>query len=62
MVPRPEGTILFKNRDIKDFTARVKMVWDNYDYYKSKAKSIEVENGLNKMLEIYNRLVEGNKR
>jgi len=48
VVPRPKGTILFKNRNMEDFVAQVKIVWDNYDYYKSKAESIKVENGLNK--------------
>jgi glycosyltransferase involved in cell wall biosynthesis len=55
--PRPAGTIIFRNRDIGDFIDRVKMVWDNYDYYKSKSEAIEVGNGFNKTLEIYSRMV-----
>jgi len=61
VVPRPEGTVLFKNRNTEDFVAHVKMVWDNYDYYKSKVESIEVENGLNKILKIYSSLANKNK-
>ena len=61
VVPRPEGTVLFKNRDVADFIARVKMVWDNYGYYKSKMESLEVENGLSKILEMYRRLASKSK-
>lgn len=53
VVPRPEGTVLFKNRDVEDFIARVKMVWDSYGYYKSQIESIEVENGLGEILKVY---------
>ena len=61
VVPRPEGTILFKNRNMEDFVVRVKMAWDNYDYYKSKVESLEVENGLNKILEVYSSLASKHK-
>jgi len=54
VVPRPEGTVLFTNRDTEDFIARVKMVCDNYEQYKSQIESIEVENGLSEILKVYN--------
>ena len=60
VVLRPKGTVLFKNRNMEDFVASIKMVWDNYDYYKAKVESIEVENGLNKILKVYSSLA--NKR
>ena len=61
VVPRPEGTVLFKNRDVEDFIARVKMVWDNYGYYKSRMESTEVENGLNEILKVYSSLASKGK-
>lgn len=61
VVPRPEGTVLFKNRDVADFIDRVKMVWDNYSYYKSKMESLEVENGLSKTLGVYRSLASKGK-
>ncbi len=39
VVPRPEGTILFKNRDIHDFTAKVQDVLENYPYYRQRLNS-----------------------
>ena len=56
VVSRPEGTVLFKNRDVADFIARVKMVWDNYDYYKSRMESIEMTSGLSEILKVYRSL------
>jgi glycosyltransferase involved in cell wall biosynthesis len=54
--PRPDGVILFKNRDLNDFVNAVQKVWENYDEYKKKLESMEVESGIHKILEIYNRL------
>jgi hypothetical protein len=54
--PRPAGTLLFKNRDIEDFTSRLKMVWDNYKEYKAKAEALEIGSGLGEILAIYRRL------
>jgi glycosyltransferase involved in cell wall biosynthesis len=61
VVPRPGGTVLFKNRDVDDFIARVKMVWENYSYYKSEMESLEMENGLSKILGIYRSLASQSK-
>ncbi len=60
--PRPEGVTLFKNRDIDSFTDNVEMVLDNYDQFKCKAESIEVESGINKILWVYNYLVNGREQ
>lgn len=54
--PRPNGVILFKNRDLDDFVNVVQRVWENYDTYKRKLEFIEVESGVNKIVQIYNRL------
>ena len=48
-----EGTVLFKNRDMEDFIARVKMVWDSYGYYKSKMESLKLEKGISVILKVY---------
>lgn len=60
-IPRPAGTVLFKNRDVEDFISRVKMVWDNYDDYKAKAETVKMESGLEEILEIYRSLAGENK-
>jgi glycosyltransferase involved in cell wall biosynthesis len=51
--PRPEGTVIFRNRDVEDFIARVKMVWDNYDDYREKTNSLKIESGLKEILQVY---------
>jgi glycosyltransferase involved in cell wall biosynthesis len=56
--PRPEGAELFKSRDIEDFIARVKTVWDNYGHHKSKIESLEVASGRGGILDIYRNLVD----
>jgi glycosyltransferase involved in cell wall biosynthesis len=53
---RPEGTVLFKNRDMAGFIARVKSVWENYDEYKAKLESLAVTSPLDDILGIYRRL------
>jgi len=53
VTPRPEGTVLFRNRDVEDFIDRVKMVWDNYDEYRSKITSLEGSSGADEILNIY---------
>ncbi len=54
--PRPNGVILFKNRDINSFTKNVEKVWDNYTQFKKEAESIVADSGVNKILEVYNSL------
>ena len=55
-VPRPEGVILFKNRDIQDFITMTKNVLDNYKLYKSKVNNLESARGFDRILEVYNEL------
>lgn len=55
-VPRPEGVILFKNRDAQDFITTTKNVLDNYKLYKSKVNNLESVRGFDRILEVYNEL------
>jgi glycosyltransferase involved in cell wall biosynthesis len=57
-VPRPEGTILFKSRDINDFTLKVKDMIDNYEQYKKILKTVRMEDSFEKIMKIYQMLSE----
>jgi glycosyltransferase involved in cell wall biosynthesis len=54
---RPGGTILFENRNVIDFTDRVKTVWENYTDYKAKLESLEVPDVMSEILNIYRHVV-----
>lgn len=54
--PRPEGTILFKCRDIDDLTSKVKEVLDNYDEHKKRLETITLENNAEKIINIYQKI------
>ena len=54
---RPYGTIIFKNRDIDDFTKKVKDVLDNYKKYKKKIVNIELKDNIKKIVRVYKSLV-----
>ncbi len=51
-VVRPEGTILFKNRDANDLTQKVKDMLDDYESYKNKLKMVRFEDNFKRILEI----------
>lgn len=53
--PRPAGTVIFKSRNIDDFIARVKKVWENSSEYKVRLESLELPDVLNEILAIYRR-------
>lgn len=55
-VPRPEGTILFKSRDIDDFILKVKDVLDNYEDHKKRLESVILEDNAEKIIKIYQNL------
>jgi len=55
-VPRPEGTIVFKSRDVNDFTLKVKDVLDNYQEHKKRMEEVELENNAKRLIEVYHRL------
>jgi glycosyltransferase involved in cell wall biosynthesis len=51
--PRPEGTIIFQNQNLNDFSEKVKGVLENSDHYKIKLNNIKYENNFKKLLNIY---------
>jgi glycosyltransferase involved in cell wall biosynthesis len=60
IVPRPESTKIFRNRDIEDFILKVKEILDNYNLVKEKIKKKDVENNAEKILEIYQKMTNLN--
>jgi glycosyltransferase involved in cell wall biosynthesis len=54
---RPEGTILFKNRDANDLTQKVKDILDNCKVYKEKLETLKLEDNSEKLLKIFHKLV-----
>jgi len=56
VVTRPEGTILFKNRDIDDFTLKVKDVLDNYQYYKQRINSLTLDDYSARIVHVYQKV------
>jgi glycosyltransferase involved in cell wall biosynthesis len=53
---RPEGVILFKNRDLRDFILKVKDVLDNYQWHRKRIEVVEIEDNFEKIMNIYRRL------
>jgi len=53
VVSRPEGTILFKNRDINDLTQKVEGILKNYEEYKDGLKNINIEDNTLKLIAVY---------
>jgi glycosyltransferase involved in cell wall biosynthesis len=56
VVIRPEGTIVFKNRDIDDFTLKVKDLLDNYQQYKQILNSLTFDDNASRILQVYQRV------
>jgi glycosyltransferase involved in cell wall biosynthesis len=50
---RPQGTTLFKNRDIKDLISKTTFILDNYNVKRRELGNIEVEDYSKELLEIY---------
>lgn len=50
---RPEGTILFKNRDIKDLYIKTKYCIEHYLECKKQLDNIEFENNAEKIIQVY---------
>jgi len=53
VVARPRECILFKSRDIKDFTLKTKDVLDNYKYYKKKLDKVKIEDNAEEVIKVY---------
>lgn len=60
-VERPEGTTVFKTRDLQDLTSKILLVINNLDYYKAKARASKPESNAMKMVSLYNSLRGRNK-
>jgi glycosyltransferase involved in cell wall biosynthesis len=56
VVTRPEGTIIFKNRDIDDFTLTVKDLLDNYQEYKQRLNSLTFDDYAAEILHVYQKV------
>ena len=56
VVARPEGTILFKNRDIDDFTSKVKDLLDNYQDYKQRLHSLTFDDYSARIVHVYKKV------
>lgn len=54
--PRPDGTILFKSRDITDLTLKVLEVLDDYNEHKKQLEMIALENNAEKIIKIYQKI------
>lgn len=61
VVPRPEGTNLFRNRDNNDFASKVRTILDNYGWYKEKLEPLKLEDNLEKIMEIYRKLTSDDR-
>jgi len=55
--PRPEGTILFKNREINDLTQKVKELLNNYKLCKKELDLVRIEDNSMKLIEVYQELM-----
>lgn len=60
VVKRPEGTILFKTRDLEDLFNKTNEVICNYNMHKRKIKNIEIKDNAVKILEIYKEVINEN--
>ena len=56
---RPEGAILFRNRNIEDLYIKTTDVINHYEEYKAKIEDIEFEDNAKKILEVYKRMLNG---
>ena len=54
---RPEGTILFKNREINDLFEKARDIINNYQNYKEYIENIEYENNAEKIVEVYKEVI-----
>jgi len=54
---RPEGTILFKSRDIDDLYNKTSEVIENYKQFKERLKDIDFENNGIRLVELYEELL-----
>jgi len=56
VVTRPEGTILFKNRNIDDLTVKVRDLLDNYPYYKQRMNALPPGDYSDRIVQVYRKV------
>ncbi|GAB6150664.1 glycosyltransferase family 4 protein [Clostridium novyi] len=56
---RPEGTVLFKNRDFEDLYRKTEYVINNLQKEKEKLKNIKIQDNSQSILQIYRNLLMG---
>mgnify|MGYP001038049607 CR=1 FL=1 len=56
---RPEGTILFENRNIEDLYIKTADVINNYEEHRSRIENIKYEDNAEKILEVYKKVLNG---
>jgi glycosyltransferase involved in cell wall biosynthesis len=56
---RPEGAILFENRNIEDLFIKTNDVINNYEEHRTKIENIEFEDNAEKILEVYKKVRNG---
>jgi len=54
--PRAEGTMLFRSRDVNDFTNKVWDILHNYDYSKDRLREVKFVDTVGKLIEVYQKL------
>jgi glycosyltransferase involved in cell wall biosynthesis len=55
---RPEGTLMFKSRDIDDLYEKTMDVIDNYDHYKESLNHIKVQDNSERLLRVYEEVLK----
>lgn len=55
--PRPEGTVVFSNRNIKDFSEKVIDVLNNKEKYVNKLKQNLINDNYTELVEVYSSLI-----
>jgi len=57
VISRQKETIVFTNRDIVDFTLKVKNILNNYAKYKNKLDSLSIEDNSEKVMMVYEKFL-----
>lgn len=59
-VPRPEGCLIFRNRDVEHFAKRMKFLIDNYDEVKIATKRVKITGNEKELLEFFSDIGDKN--
>lgn len=55
--PRPEGTLLFENRNMSDLEKKTEDIINNYDIHKNRIRDVSYEDNAQKIIEVYNKVL-----